>query len=575
MTEDRVTRYARNVVEGREIAGHDVILACQRHLNDLENSKLAVYKYYFDVDKANDVIAFFENLTYTDGDEIKGQQVALADFQCFIVGSLFGWVDKENGYRKYRKSYVQLARKNTKSLLNSGIALYLASFDGYDNAQVYCTATKMKQARVVWKQCKLFIEADQELSELYKIKDHDAIIEDRETGGYIMALGRDTGTIDGFNPHGGIIDEYHAHKTNQMVKLLEDGAVTQRQSLISIITTAGFDLNSPCHEEYEYCEKVLEGIAEDEHIFIYIAQMDEGDNIHDPSNWVKANPLSATVPFMLENLKKTYKQAFEMGGEDWTDFLTKNLNIWVTFSKNQYINYDFWKKGACKKTLSDFIGSPCYVGLDLSSGGDLTSLVIEIPFYEESEDGKKTKKYFLHSQSFMPAARVIEHRKTDKAPYDRWIEKGLIVVTETNQGIKTDYKYILAYLRELIEKYDLNVIYIGYDPHNAAAFLEDLEEIGDCVEIVQSCRSLNDATVDFKLEIEAGNIYYNQGEKLLSWSAKNAKTVSNSFKEIKIDKDLSTKRIDPIDACIDAHKLAFKAVAETKGPQMFVPNFDK
>jgi phage terminase large subunit-like protein len=136
----------------------------------------------------------------------------------------------------------------------------LAGFDDYPNAQVYCTATKMKQARIVWKQAKKFIEIEPDLKELFNIKDHDAIIESIDTGGEIMALGRDTGTIDGFDPHGGIIDEYHAHPTNQMLKQLEDGSVNQLESLISIITTAGFNLNGPCYKEYEYCCNVLEGI---------------------------------------------------------------------------------------------------------------------------------------------------------------------------------------------------------------------------------------------------------------------------------------------------------------------------
>lgn len=561
---DRITRYAKDVLEGRECAGRYVRLACGRHLKDLESSKLVPYRFKFDLEKANEAIDLFETLTYTDGDELKGKQVELWDFQCFIVGSLFGWVDKNTGYRKYNKSYVQLARKNTKSLLNSGIALKLCSFDGYENAQVYCTATKMKQARIVWKQCKKFIEIDSELNELFKIKDHDSIIQCKFNGGEISALGRDTGTIDGFDPHGGIIDEYHAHDTNQMVKLLEDGAVNQRQALISIITTAGFDLNGPCYEEYEYCIKILEGLAEadSDHYFVYIAQMDEEDDIWDPNNWVKANPLVAKLEHGMANLIKLAGEARDKGGSTLTNFLTKSLNIWVTFSDRQYLNIDHWKKCASKKTLKDFIGKRCYIGIDLSSGGDLTSIAIEIPYTENGE-----KKYFIYSHSFIPKMRVLEHEKTDKAPYRIWIKNKLITVTETNAGIKTDYKYIISCLKDIIGKYDLKVIAIGYDPHNADAFLSDLDEIGDTVEIKQSCKSLNDATVDFKLEVEAGNIEYNERAALLTWSAKNAKTVHNSFKEIKIDKDLSTKRIDPIDAVICSHKLAF--IQEEEGADVF------
>lgn len=553
MNIDRVTKYALDVVEGREIAGKNVILACKRHLEDLEKSKLAPYIYEFDEDLALESIEFFESLRFTDG-EIAGQEVELFGFQDFIIGSLFGWVSKETGYRRFRKSYVQLARKNAKSLLNSGLAIKLSAFDNYPNAQVYCTATKMKQARIVWEQASKFINAESDLKELFKIKDHDAIIESLFSGGKIMALGRDTGTIDGFDPHGGIIDEYHSHRTNQMVKLLEDGSVNQAESLISIITTAGFNLNGPCYKEWEYCKSVLEGIVSNDEYFIYIAQMDEDDDIWNPENWCKANPLVAKLPKGLENLKRFAKEAMQKGGEDLRNFLTKSLNIWYEFSDAQYIGPEKWSKCKSKKTLEDFRGQKCYVGLDLSSGGDLTSLALIFVYYVEG-----VKKYFIHSHSFIPKNRVEEHIKSDNVPYDIWIKDKLLTVTETLGGIKTDYKYIISYLKNLLEEYDLKIEQLGYDPHNADAFLSDLEELGcDCIEIYQSHKWLNDATEDFRLEVEAGNVEYNEENELLAWSVVNAKTVSNSSGEIKIDKDRRNKRIDPVDSVIDAYKLAFK-----------------
>ena len=553
MNIDRVTKYALDVVEGREIAGKNVILACKRHLEDLEKSKLAPYIYEFDEDLALESIEFFESLRFTDG-EIAGQEVELFGFQDFIIGSLFGWVSKETGYRRFRKSYVQLARKNAKSLLNSGLAIKLSAFDNYPNAQVYCTATKMKQARIVWEQASKFINAESDLKELFKIKDHDAIIESLFNGGKIMALGRDTGTIDGFDPHGGVIDEYHSHRTNQMVKLLEDGSVNQAESLISIITTAGFNLNGPCYKEWEYCKSVLEGILTNEEYFIYIAQMDEEDDIWDWKNWIKANPLVARLPKGLENLKRFAEEAKQKGGEDLRNFLTKSLNIWYEFSDDQYIRPEKWAKCKSKKTLEDFRGQKCYVGLDLSSGGDLTSLALIFVNYIDG-----VKKYFIHSHSFIPKMRVEEHIISDNVPYDVWIKKGLLTVTETLGGIKTDYKYIISYLKTLIEEYDLKIEQLGYDPHNADAFLSDLEELGcDCIEIYQSPKCLNDATEDFRLEVEAGNVEYNQENELLAWSVVNAKTVSNSSGEIKIDKDRRNKRIDPVDSGINAYKLAFK-----------------
>lgn len=552
MNLDRVTQYAVDVVEGRIIAGRYAILACQRHLDDLEKSKLAPYKYEFDIEKANDILDFAETLTIAEGEE--EIPVNLEGFQVFILGSLNGWVTKDTGYRRFRTSYVQLGRQNGKSFLNGILGTYYGAFSGYKYGQLYCTATKSDQAKIVLNEMIKFINSDEDLSEFFKVKEHDNTIIALNTNSIIRALGRDTKSIDGFRPLLGIVDEYHAHKNNQMYKLLEGGTRKMKQCLISVITTAGFELNCPCFKLYEYCKNILENVFTNDAQFVYIAEMDEEDDIWDYKNWIKANPLVCKDAEDLENLKKVGDSARDMGGDDLRDFLTKALNIWIQFTDDQYIKPKFWKECESERTLEDFRGQKCYAGLDLSSGGDLTSLALVFIYYVDG-----VKKYYIHSHSFIPKMKVEEHIKSDDAPYNLWIQNKLLTVTESLGGIKTDYKYIIKYLKDLIEKYDLKIEQLGYDPHNADAFLSDLEELGfDCIEIYQTHKWLNDPTEDFELEVRAKNIEYNKENELLSWSALNAKTVSNPNGEIKIDKDRRNKRIDPIDAIIDAYKLAFK-----------------
>ncbi|EQI80837.1 terminase large subunit [Clostridioides difficile] len=547
---DRVTQYAEDVVKGNIKTGLYAKLACQRHLNDLEKSNTDEFEYYFNVEKANKILDFAETLIIAEGEE--ETPVVLEGFQIFILGSLNGWVNKINNHRRFRNSYVQLGRQNGKSFLNGILATFYGNFSGYNYGQIYCTATKMDQAKIVFREIMKFINADKDLQELFKIKEYESTIECKLTKSTIKALGKDTKSIDGFRPLLGIVDEYHAHKDNQMYKLLEGGTRRMKECLISVITTAGFEINCPCYELYEYCCNLLIGLYTNEKQFVYITQMDKDDDIWNYENWIKANPLVCKDKENLENLISVGKTAKDIGGNDLRDFLVKGLNNWMQLSENQYILVDDWKKCATNKTLKDFRGYKCNIGLDLSSGGDLTSLALIFVFM----DGKD-KKYFIHSHSFIPKMRVEEHIKTDRVPYDLWIKKGLLTVTETIGGIKTDYKYILRYLNDIICKYDLKVEQIGYDPRNADTFLVDLEEIGDCVEIYQSARSLNDATEDFRLEIKAGNIEYNKENELLTWSIINAKVVYNG-EFIKIDKNKSHQRIDPIDAIIDAYKLAFK-----------------
>ena len=550
--QDRTTQYAADVLAGKITAGEMVKLACKRHMEDLEASKAAPYRYYFDVEQAERIIDFAETLTIAEGEE--QDQVQAYPFQCFILGSLNGWRTKAGSHRRFRTSYVQLGRQNGKSFLNGILAAYYGNFDRYRYGQIYCTATKKDQALIVFNEIVKFIRSDPDLEDCFDIHEHNSTIDCRNTYSKIKALSGDTKSIDGFRPYLGIVDEYHAHKDDQMYKLLEGGIKKMKSALISVITTAGFDLKSPCFALYEYCVKVLKGVTKNDSQFIYIAQMDEGDDMWTPKNWIKANPILEYDPEALENMVPIAETAKEMGGSSLRDFIVKQLNMWIQWTNDVYIkDIELWKAGKTDKTIQNLKGQKCYVGLDLSSGGDLTSIAF---VFTSIRDG--VRKYYVHVHSFIPKRRVEEHIRTDRVPYDLWIQQGLITVTETMGGVKTDYKYILSYLQTVVKALNLDIQFICYDPHNASAFLTDLDALGyDSVAITQSAKALNDATVDFRLEIESGNVEHD-GNEMMTWSIANAKTVSNSFGEIKIDKEYQTERIDPVDAVIDAWTMAMK-----------------
>lgn len=560
---DRVTQFAKKNVNNKKDFGEDARLAFKRHINDLARSKKndPDFPYIFDEEKAEDIIELANKLTIAEGEG--NEQFTCAGFQEFILGSLFGWIHKETKKRRFTDSYVQVARQQGKSVLNAILGIKCSNFDNYNYGQIYCTATKADQARIVLKEIIKFINADSDLKELFDIKDYKSEITGKITNTVIRALGRDTHTIDGFRPYLGIVDEYHAHKDNQMYKLLKGGTRKLKQSLISVITTAGFNLNAPCYDLYKYCRRVLRGIDVNERQFIYIAQMDEKDDIWDPANWIKCCPLTGKDPDLLATMQEDAKKAQSMGGAELRDFLTKALNIWVTNAETAFLDLAEWEKCGSDRDLKDFAGKQVIIGLDLSSGGDLTSYCLEFP-YEDEETGDR--RYFLYSHSFMPRSRLQEHMDLeDNAPYVIWQQQGLLTVTTAAGGIKTDYKTILSSLHALVDEYQLDVIAIGYDPHNASAFLLDLEDFGcDLIEIKQSARSLNDATVDFQLEVKAHNMEYNKGNVLLTRSMNDAiLSEPNSFGEIKIDKMLQKNRIDPCDAAICAHKIAMGADLET------------
>lgn len=562
MTMDRVSQFAQNNLKNTKEFGEDARLAFKRHLNDLKRSEKNVpaFPYIFVPEKADDIIELANKLTIPEGEG--DEAFTCVGFQEFILGSLFGWVHRETGKRRFTDSYVQIARQQGKSVLTAILGIKCSNFDNYKNGQIYCTATKQDQARVVWGEMSKFIGADPDLQELFKVKDYKSEIVAKLSGSVIRALGRDTKSIDGFRPYLGIVDEYHAHKDNQMYKLLKGGTRHLKQSLVSVITTAGFNLNGPCYELYKYCRRVLRGIDTNERQFIYIAQMDDKDDIWNPKNWIKCCPLTGNDPELVSQMQDDARKAKSMGGEELRDFMTKSLNIWVTSTETAFINLKDWEKCACKKTLKHFVGKKAVAGLDLSSGGDLTTLSLEFPYIDvKTED----KKYYIYSHSFIPKNRMQEHMDMeDNAPYVIWEKEGLLTVTTAASGIKTDYKTILAHLHFLVHEYDIDLMAICYDPHNASAFLVDLEDFGcDLIEIKQSARSLNDATVDFQLEVKAHNIEYDERNKLLTRSMNDAiLSAPNSFGEIKIDKMLQKNRIDPCDAVICSHKRAMEVEVE-------------
>ena len=547
---DRTTKYARLVVDGKRLTGKAERQACKRHLDDMANK---ASPWIFDAREAERHISVANMLTIGEGQE---KRLTTRGFQNFIIGSLFGWRKKRTNVRRYREAYIQMGRQNGKSFIAGEMCNDFASFADYQRGHIYCTATKQDQANIVWDECANFIESDKQLAELYKIRRYDRTITSLVTGTTIKAIGRDTKSADGFRSILAVCDELHAHPTDQMYKLMLDGQIKVDNALTLAITTAGFNLNSFCYTQYQFCKKVLAGVIEKDSLFVFITEMDDDDDIWSPESWAKANPLllwendTTLDKTMIARMAEKAIDAKDKQGADLTNFLTKSLNRWVSYAGGALLKLDAWHACATTTTIADMAGSDAYLGIDLSSGGDLTSIALLFPLGGDD--------VYIWSHSYLPELRLAEHEKSDDAPYGYWSGAGLITLTSGIYGIKTDYQYIISDLRKMINEYNIRIIGCGYDNHNASAFLADLESVLDCdlTEIKQSARSLNEPTKDFALSVEAGTVSYDKQNALLTWSAVNAiLSAPNSFGEVKIDKMTATNRIDPIDAIIDAWAL--------------------
>lgn len=548
---DRITSYAEAVV--KDPAGHGAgklhVLACKRHLNDLERAGTPEFPFIWDEKAGLRVLQYAETLTVIEGREPK--PLHLLDCQAFDLGATFGW-KRLDGNRRFRRRYKSVARQNGKTFENAIMGTYIANFSGYKYGKLFTCATKHAQAKLAWDEMSKFIKADTDMSELFRIQEYKSLITALETLCTIEALSKERSLDDGFRSIFASVDEIHQHPDNSIYKAIYNGQRFLPEALTSMITTRGKKLNSFCKEMDDYCVAILHGISTANDFFIDIYSLDEHDDIWSPENWIKANPLLGSTAHGREQLRIDSETARDMGGADLRDFITKSLNMWVVNSDDAYVDAAKLTASGSDRTIEDFRGRSCYIGIDFSSGGDLTTIALEFV----DDDG-----IYIFSHSFMPRGRIEEHIITDLEPYDVWEQMELITVTGGETDFKNDYKFAIRYLANLIVEYELTIVAIGYDPHNADGILSDLEEFGvPLMMITQSARFLNDGTVDLRLLIKSGKFEYDRRNELLAKSFLNATIVRNSFNEEKVDKrdGARTKRIDPVDACIDAHTVYLK-----------------
>lgn len=544
--DDRVISHANDAINKPKTNGSLHIAACKRFLKDLDRTD---FSYVWKPELAQRVINFAESLTIGEG--IEKRKVTLYDHQCFDLGNLFGWVHRETGFRRYRRSYISMGRQNGKSFMNGILGTYICGFLNYKNGKLFTAATKKRQARLVWEEMLKFIRSDDDLEKLFRVQDWKSVITSLATNNTIEALSKEGGLDEGFRSIFASLDELHQMKDNAIYSSLYRGTRALDETLISMITTRGKDLNTFAYEMDKYCRGILTGANHAEDFFVDIYAMDDGDDYFAENTMKKANPYLMHDMSGWKNLKDDAKTARDMGGRELSEYITKSLNYWYRDSNNDYIDIRSWED--TEGTL-DITGRSCFVGLDLSSGGDLTS----IGFNFETDDGKE---YFT-SHSFMPRGRFREHMKSDQVPYDVWEEEGLLTLTGGEGDYITDYLYIVDYLHEFIEKHHVNVLGIGYDNHNISSLLPYLDDFGvPLMDIKQSARFLNDATNSIRLKVKSGKVVHDEADSLLTWGMTNARIISNSFGEIKVDKydGAQTKRIDPVDAIIDAH--AFKLLS--------------
>lgn len=528
--------YSNDVLNGEIIACEKHKQACKRFIYDIDREGTEKFPYVFNEEKALKFIQWMTLFKHTKG-KLQGKNIEPHEIQIFVFGNIYGWEHKESGIRRFKKGYWQVGRKNAKSQSLACVASYEAMALGENMSEVYIGATKTDQAKIVWKETKAQIDGCDFLKAKYKVA--YGKIEHIKSESFIEALSKDANKSgDGFNPQCGIIDEYHAHKTSEIYDVLDSGMGARLQPLMMIITTAGFELQHPCHSvEYDYIAKILDpnNPIENDEYFVMVNELDKDDDIKNEENWVKANPILCSYEEGISYIRSQLKAALDVP-EKMRNFLTKNMNIWVNMREGGYMDLSKWS--LCKGELPDVKGLEAYCGIDLSKKIDLTSAYFVIPYNGSS---------IVFGHSFMPEDTFRERMNTDNVPYDLWVEQGYITLTP---GSVVDYSFVEEYIEKMSK--ELVIKEIDYDPYNATQFAQSMESKGYVmVEIRQGIRTLGEPTKDFRESVYKGNIIHD-GDPVLTWAVGNAITKTDAQENIMLDKSKSTNRIDPLAATINA-----------------------
>lgn len=510
-------------------------LALERQERDLE--RLPALGYTWDPDEGTRVVTFFESYLHHHKGEWAGQRLIPEPWQKGeILIPLFSWF-RPDGTRRFRVAWIELPRKNTKSTMGAGIGLYLMGPDGEAGAEVFCAATKEKQAKIVHDTAKEMVKASPELRGEFRALRSN--IHCMATGSKFEPLGSDSDRLDGLNTHGLIIDEAHAIKDRHLVDVLTTSMGSRRQPLTVIITTAGvWDPESYGWQMHNDAVQVLEGVIEDDEMFAYICTADEGDDPYAKDTWRKANPnygISIKESYLEGEARKAKRSPSYLN-----TFLRYHLNIWVQQEK-RWISPDAWN--ACPSEpfdLEDMAGRRCFVGVDLSSKIDITSACFVFPPDGDDEPWSFVWRFWVPQD--LIADRAARGVRPD---YGAWVRDGWMTATPGNV---VDYEFIRTEIQAASQV--VHIQEVGFDPWNATQFAQEMEKDGFAmVEVRQGPRSLSEPSKLFEALVVSKQLRHG-GNPVARWMVANVAVRKDANENIAPDKSKAAGKIDGVVAAI-------------------------
>ncbi|WP_432592127.1 terminase large subunit [Stenotrophomonas maltophilia] len=516
--------------------GRLIKLAAKRFLDDLKRAKKKGSPFSFSRDHANHACSWIELLPHVEG-KWETPEIRLHPSHVWFVVQLFGF-RKPDGTRRFTSALFAVARKNAKSTLSAAILLYCECCEEEEGAQVISAATTGSQARIIFNVAKRMAEKKADLREAYGLECWANAISRVETGATFKPINAKASTQDGLNPSHVGLDEIHAHKTPDLLNVLQSAAGARRNPLWLFTTTEGYANPGPWSEIRQFATQLLEGVFGDaaDHFLAIFFAVDKDDGDFDEKAWHKANPLMDVNPHLLAAIRKESIEAKAMPSK-LAEFQIKRLNR-PAAAANGFIMLPKWNACHGVVDLEALKDIPCWGGLDLASTRDLASLRLV---------WRLDDKILTWGRRWVPESAVAQRTERGTVPYAGWVAAGLLEQTE---GEVTDYAVIEQAVLDVHERFNLQSL--AFDRWNATEMVSRLVAADvPLVEFIQGTKSYHPAMVELE-RAYIGKRLVHDGDPVLAWCAANLVARKDVNLNMAPDKRRSADKIDDITALLMA-----------------------
>ena len=541
-----ILEYWGQITSGAVVVSKRVYKIYKRLVDELRNP---IEGYVFDERRAIHPIAFIERFCKHSKGEWAGKPVKLELFQKAYLSALFGFVHKETRLRRYRKGFFMVARKNGKSTLLAGLAIYMLMVDNEPGAEVYSVATKKDQARIVFNETLNMVSQSEGLRKHVKKRKNDLYFAAGLSS--FQPLGKNLDTLDGLNAHLVIIDELHAVKDRNLYEVMQQGTTARRQPLLMMITTAGTVRECIFDDIYKYACDIVDGAIEDNTFLPVIYELDDRSEWDNPQMWQKANPGLGTVK-KLDALENSVQKA-KVSPNDLSGLLCKDFNIRET-THNAWLTFDALNNENTFD-LERFRGCFAIGGADLSLTTDLTCATLLFL-------NKDTDERYIKQMYWLPSERYKERVEVDKVPYDVWKGQGLLRLCEGNS---INYSDVTAWFLEMLNEYEITPAWIGFDSWSATYWVLEMENYGFKMErVIQGAKTLSVPMQQLGADLEAKKVNYNNNP-ILKWCLSNTGIQEDRNGNIVPIKNRSARRrIDGTASLLNAYAILVNRYNEFK-----------